>query len=292
MSETHSKQALPELHHRTVDVGEVRLHVVEAGSGPLIVLLHGFPEFWYTWRKVLPKLASEGFHVVAPDMRGYNLSDKPSGVAAYGTKNLAADIEGLVRALGAEKASIVGHDWGGGVAYSFAMAHPEHLDKLAVLNCPHPERMLHGLRDPRQLLRSYYMFLFQLPLLPERVLRKDNYGAVIRSLREEVRGPNALTAEDFDRYREAFAQPGALTAMVHYYRAAMRGMNQVKSRWIDAPVFVLWGDEDRHLDKKLAEPRRDLVPNVVVKHVADASHWIIHEKPDLVTAEIAAFLRG
>lgn len=280
-----------EIRHRSLDVGEVRLHIAEAGSGPLVVLLHGFPEFWYAWRRILPALAAEGFHVVAPDMRGYGLSDKPLGVESYGARRLATDVAGLVRALGEERVSVVGHDWGAGVAWSFAMAHPELLERLVVINGPHPERLLHALRTPRQLAKSWYMFVFQLPGIPERILSRDDHALLMRALREEVRGPNAPSAADLERYREAFAQPGALTAMINYYRAAARPSLSFRMRRIDTPVLVLWGDEDRHLGRELAAPRKDLVPNARVKHVAGATHWLHHERPELVTAEVAAFLR-
>ncbi|MDC0745770.1 alpha/beta fold hydrolase [Polyangium mundeleinium] len=281
-----------EIRHRTVDVGEVRLHIAEAGSGPLVLLLHGFPEFWYAWRRILPALAREGFHVVVPDMRGYGSSDKPEGIEPYGTQHLAADIAGLIRALGAPRASVVGHDWGAAVAWCFAMAHPELLERLVVINGPHPERMLRdGLRSPRQLARSWYMFMFQLPGLPERLMSRDNHALLLQALREEVRGPNALGAEELEQYREAFAAPGALTAMINYYRAAIRRKSQVRTHRVDAPVLVLWGDEDRHLGRELADPGADLAPDVRIVHVPGATHWIHHERPELVTSEVAAFLR-
>jgi pimeloyl-ACP methyl ester carboxylesterase len=291
MSATPPRKDDPEIRHRSLDVGEVRLHIAEAGSGPLVILLHGFPEFWYAWRRILPALAAEGFHVVAPDMRGYGLSDKPSGIESYGARHLVADVAGLVRALGEERASVVGHDWGAGVTWSFAMAHPELLDRMVVINGPHPERLLRALRTPRQLAKSWYMFVFQLPGIPEQMLRRNEHELLMRAFREEVRGPNAFSAEDLERYREAFAQPGALTAMINYYRAAVRPSLSVRMRRIDKPVLVLWGDEDRHLGRELAEPRPDLVPNARVKHVAGATHWLHHERPELVTAEVAAFLR-
>ncbi|MDI1449805.1 alpha/beta hydrolase [Polyangium sp. 6x1] len=292
MSTSQTRDPEPEIRHRTVDVGEVRLHIAESGSGPLVLLLHGFPEFWYAWRRILPALAREGFHVVAPDMRGYGASDKPEGIEPYGTVHLAADIAGLVRALGAPRASVVGHDWGAGVAFCFAMAHPELLDRLVVINGPHPVRLLRdGPRSARQLARSWYMFMFQLPGIPERVMSRDNYAMLIKALREEVRGPNALEPEELERYREAFAAPGALSAMVNYYRAAIRRKSQVHPRRIDAPVLVLWGDEDRHLGREFADPGADLTPDVRIVHVPGATHWVHHERPELVTAEVAAFLR-
>ncbi len=150
------------------ELGEVRLHYVEAGplDGPPVVLLHGFPDFWYSWRHQIPPLAAAGFRAIAPDMRGYNLSSKPADISAYEARRLAGDIRALIRERGLERACVAGHDWGAAVAWVLAMRHPETVERLAILNVPHPRRMLEALRRPgRQLLRSWYMFFFQLPWL-------------------------------------------------------------------------------------------------------------------------------
>jgi pimeloyl-ACP methyl ester carboxylesterase len=257
-----------------------------------VVLLHGFPDFWYTWREQILPLARAGFRVAAPDMRGYNLSDKPEGVASYRIPALVEDIAGLVRALGEERASVVGHDWGAAVGWAFAMARPEMIDRLCVLNGPHPERMFWGLLRPRQLAKSWYMFFFQLPRIPEAVGRWNDYAPLLAALRKEPLRPDAFTEEDLARYREAFAQPGALTSMVHYYRAALRAGPIRSPRRIDAPVLVLWGDKDQHLLPELAEPRPDLAPNARVEHFPDATHWLHREHPERVSERIIAFLRG
>src|SRR5438477_525055 len=167
---TASEPTSPAWHHRYVVVNGVRLHLVEAGSGPLVVLLHGFPEFWYTWRHAIPALAAAGFHVLAPDLRGYNLSQKPAGVRSYRMELLTEDIAGLIRQAGAHKAAVAGHDWGGGIAWSLAMRYPQLLDKLIILNSPHPGAFLRELRTWKQLRNSWYIFFFQLPLLPEVLL--------------------------------------------------------------------------------------------------------------------------
>lgn len=176
---SHASFALDEssLTHAYAEVEPgVKLHYVEAGHGPLVVLLHGFPELWYAWRKQIGALVAAGFRVVVPDQRGYNLSDKPEDVRAYGMKRLVDDVAALVRDRGEERAFVVGHDWGAGVAWAFAMRHPGMLRKLAILNGPHPERMISGLRSFEQLAKSWYMFFFQVPLLPEAVLRLDDYA--------------------------------------------------------------------------------------------------------------------
>jgi pimeloyl-ACP methyl ester carboxylesterase len=195
------------------NIGDQRLHYIEAGDGPLIVLLHGFPEFWYGWRRQIEPLAAAGFRVVAPDLRGYNLSSKPEGVAPYRADRVAADISGLIQERGARSALVVGHDYGGTVAWALAMKHPEVVDRLAILNAAHPRRLSAGLKHPRQLRRSWYFFYFQLPGLPERHLRANSWR-FLRNFLGDAR-PGAFTSEDMDRYVEAWSQPGAVTAMIN-----------------------------------------------------------------------------
>jgi pimeloyl-ACP methyl ester carboxylesterase len=164
--------------HRWIDVGGLRLHCVEAGTGPLVVLLHGFPEFWYAWRHQIPALADAGYRVVAPDLRGYNTSDKPSRVRDYRPRVLVQDVADLIVALGAGSAAVAGHDWGGGLAWLLAMQHPKRVERLVLLNAPHPVRFLKGLRSPRQLRRSWYILAFQLPWLPERLVAARDFQAL------------------------------------------------------------------------------------------------------------------
>jgi pimeloyl-ACP methyl ester carboxylesterase len=274
------------------DLGEVRLHYVEAGEGPLVVLLHGFPEFWYSWRRQIPALAAAGFRVVAPDMRGYNLSSKPPVVDDYATEKLAADVRDLIHERGEHAALLAGHDWGGAVAWATAIEHPEVVERLAILNLPHPRRLLRGWLDPRQLLRSWYVFFFQLPWLPERALRARRWEALRRGPEHDAR-PGAFSAEDVERYVEAWSQPGAITAMVNYYRAALRqtpwraeaGMRPVQAR-----TLVIWGQRDRHLRHQLAEPRRADVPHLDrVVRLPDASHWVQNDEPEQVSRLLAEF---
>jgi pimeloyl-ACP methyl ester carboxylesterase len=282
------------LTHRTIDVGEVRLHCVFAGDerAPLVVLLHGFPELWYAWRRQIFALADAGFRVVAPDLRGYNLSDKPSGIAPYAIGRLAADIDGLVRVCGRDKAHVVGHDWGGGVAWMFAMTYPARLERLVILNSPHPLEMLRGLRRPAQLAKSWYMFFFQLPWLPERLMRAKHFAMLLRTLREDPLVPGAFDDHDLAVYAESYAQPGALHAMTNYYRAMMRGRGGAKLERVDAPVLILWGERDPHLGTDMATPDPKMVPNARVEFFPDASHWIQHERPERVNASLIEFLRG
>ena len=283
------------LAHRYTDLGDVRLHYVEAGEGPLVLLLHGFPQFWYEWRHQIPALVEAGFRVVAPDMRGYNLSDKPLGVRAYRVEMLACDVERLILACGEGTAHMVGHDWGAIAAWIAAMRYPERVERLAILNVPHPARFLDGLLSPMQLLRSSYVFFFQIPRLPEEVIRAGDFALLRSALGRDPVRPAALTAEDIERYIEAIARPGALTATINYYRALLRypGETRALLQRVEAPVLVIWGERDRFLSRRLAEPPRLWVPNLLgVKRLPDASHWVAEDRPLEVNTLLLDFLRS
>jgi epoxide hydrolase 4 len=279
--------------HRWIDVGGLRLHCVEAGTGPLVVLLHGFPEFWYAWRHQIPALADAGYRVVAPDLRGYNTSDKPSRVRDYRPRVLVQDVADLIVALGAGSAAVAGHDWGGGLAWLLAMQHPKRVERLVLLNAPHPVRFLKGLRSPRQLRRSWYILAFQLPWLPERLVAARDFQALRWIFRHQPTRPGAFTAQDIDRYVVAAAQPGALRAAINYYRAAFRANPLAQAhglRRVDIPTLIIWGDQDRSLGRELAEPDRAWVPDVRVERIAEASHWVQADDPERVNQLIVDFL--
>ena len=278
-----------DLREGYAETGDQRLHYVEAGEGPLVVLLHGFPEFWYGWREQIAPLVTAGFRVVAPDLRGYNLSSGPDDFAAYTADKLAGDIRGLIHELGAESAMVIGHDWGGSVAWTLAMNHPEVVDRLVILNAAHPRRLNEGLRTPRQLLRSWYFFAFQPAKLPERRARRRHWRFFKRFLRD-ARPP--YTAEELERYVEAWSRPGAATAMIDYYRAAVRlSSKQGELRPISAPTLVIWGEGDRYLGPKLAEPHREDVPNLDrVERLPNASHWVHHDEAERVNELLVEFL--
>jgi epoxide hydrolase 4 len=277
------------IEHGFLTVNGVRLHYVEAGEGPLVVLLHGFPEFWYSWRRQIPALAAAGYRVVAPDLRGYNLSGKPAGVAAYGVRTLVEDVRALVSALGAERANIVGHDWGAGIAWVFAMLYPELLERLAVLNGPHPERFSSALRRPRQLLKSWYMFFFKLPRLPEYALSRHDY-ALLFEVFDELPPWARLTDEERAAYRAAFEQPGALHAAINYYRAMMRPNAVPPLARIEAEVLVLWGERDPYLGSELAVPSPEWVPRVRVEYTPTAGHFVHHARGSWVNERLIDFL--
>ena len=277
---------------RAVDVGEVTLQVSEAGAGRLVVLVHGFPDGAYTWRRQLPALAAAGFHAVAPDLRGYGGSSRPRGVAAYAMSRIEDDLVGLIRSYGVDRAAIVGHDFGGGIAWSFAMHHPERVARLAILNAPHAVAFARGLRSPRQLARSWYMFAFQLPELPERLLRRNDLRAIRAVYMRDPVSRDAFSTADIERHIAALRPAGALTAAVNYYRALFRDARALiaATRVIRRPVLVLWGERDRYLGPELAAPDPRWVPDCRVVRIPDASHWVHLDAPDLVNAELIRFL--
>jgi pimeloyl-ACP methyl ester carboxylesterase len=286
-----SGHGLPgDLREGYADIGDQRLHYVEAGEGPLIVLLHGFPEFWFGWRSQIASLAAAGFRVVAPDTRGYNLSSRPQDVAAYDTGLLAEDIRGLIQERGAETAMLVGHDWGGTLAWTLAMNHPEVVDRLVVLNAAHPRKLSQGLHHPAQLRRSWYFFFFDLPDLPETVVHANNWHFFRHFLRD---ARPALTPEETDRYVEAWSQPGAATGMINYYRSSVRTppkKAEAAIQPIQAPTLVIWGEADHYLSPDLAEPDHDDVPNLDrVERLPDASHWVHHDEAERVTQLLIDF---
>lgn len=287
------------IRHDYADLDDVRLHYVEAApaeaaDAPLVILLHGFPEFWYSWRHQIPALVAAGWRVVAPDMRGYNLSDKPRGVASYRLEHLSGDVKQLIAHLqdgraGQDKAVVVGHDWGAAVAWDFAARHPEHLVRLAILNVPHPVAMQRGLKTLRQLKKSWYILAFQLPWLPEKLAAAGDYKMVRDALQKTVR-PGAMDTADVERYVEAMAQPGALTGAINYYRAAGRDPSSTCVRTIEAPVLVIWGMQDFALGSELAEPPAKWVPHARVERIAEASHWVQLDAPERVNALLVDFL--
>ena len=279
-------------HEQEIETNGVRLHVVAQGdSGPLVILLHGFPECWYSWREYLPALAEAGFRAAAPDMRGYNLSDKPKGARSYDLPALTADVLGLIRAFGAEKAVIVGHDWGANVAWRFAMEYPQAVEKLVICNVPHPARFAEGLRHFRQLRKSWYIVFFQLPWLPELVLGRNLPRFVERGMRGSAARKEAFSDEDLQVYVEALRQPGALTAGINYYRAVVRWGRKLPNRPIMAPTLIIWGEEDRFLGKELVAGTERFVPDLQVKYIPNCGHWVQQEAADEVKLALLEFLR-
>ncbi|MDX2139711.1 MAG: alpha/beta hydrolase [Chloroflexota bacterium] len=281
------------LDHTHITTNGVRLHVVQAGpaDGELVILLHGFPEFWYSWRKQIPALASAGYRVLAPDQRGYNLSDKPAGLAAYDLNQLAADVVGLIDAAGREQCYLVGHDWGAAVAWWVAMHYPQRLKKLAILNVPHPSIMLKTLAsNPAQMLKSWYIGMFQIPWLPEQLMLANN-AALADVIFKRTANAGSFSDTDIAEYRKAWQQPGATTAMLNWYRALVqrRPERTTRSR-ITVPTQILWGVNDVALTREMASGSLKYCDNAQLTWFEDATHWLQHDKPDAVNARLIEFL--
>lgn len=291
---------LPDEHavgvrHRFVEANGVRFHVVEAGpdaseepNRPVVLLLHGFPEFWYGWRAQIPVLAAR-YRVVAPDLRGYNLSGKPPshrGSGCYDYETLCSDVPALIRALGAERAHVVGHDWGGMLAWGAATFHPEVVDRLAILNAPHPAAYLRELeQNMRQRLRSWYVLLFQVPRVAEWLLTRGHARGVAEMLRRSALTPSTFSDADLAAYRRAISRPGAASAALAYYRALWSvSIPELRTRLrpITAPTLLIWGLQDVALAPELTEDLDPWVPGIHVEMVQDASHWVQHERPERV----------
>lgn len=276
-----------------IKVNNIQLHYVEEGSGELVILLHGFPEFWYSWRNQIPVL-SKKYRVVAPDMRGYNLSEKPANVSDYNMNMLAKDIAELVKALGEEKAIVVGHDWGAAVAWAVAALHPEVVKKLAILNVPHPSEMKRALMSFNfsQLKKSWYIFFFQLPFLPERIVGTQRFFKV--TFEGMSLNKNAFNQEDVKKYVEAYQQPGMVKSAIAYYRAAFREIfsSKTETRYpkINAPVLMLWGEHDKALGKELTYNTKNYCEKgCEIIYDSTSGHFIQHDNPELVNRSLLHF---
>jgi pimeloyl-ACP methyl ester carboxylesterase len=279
---------------RTTAVNGIRLHVVESGEGPAVVLLHGFPEFWYSWRHQLRALPQFGFRAVAPDLRGYNQSDCPEHISSYRTNSLVADLRALIEQLASDPVYVVGHDWGGIIAWRLAAKHPNLVRRLAILNAAHPSAFQRELRrNPGQWFRSFYVMLFQLPWLPETILTASNFQALERGWRSQPVHPTAFTDEDIDHYKEAFRTSG-LRGPLNYYRAALRYRRDVfgPPQTVNVPTLVIWGQRDPFMSASVNEHLSQWVPNVHVHTIADASHWVQNDTPNQVNGLLVSFFRN
>ncbi|ADQ66509.1 hydrolase or acyltransferase of alpha/beta superfamily protein [Halogeometricum borinquense DSM 11551] len=271
-----------------VEVGNVELHVVTAGpkDGEPVVLLHGFPEFWYAWHEFLGPLADEGYRVIVPDQRGYHLSDKPEAVDAYHPDELADDVLGLLDALDLSDAHLVGHDWGAFVAWWVGLHAPDRLRTLSVLNVPHPTAFRHALsNDWEQRLKSWYVLFFQLPKIPEALAKMGEYRTLCDLMRRSSQ-PGTFNEADFDCYRAAWSRPGAYRSMVNWYRAIARANPRPKTERVGVPTLVLWGAKDAFLTRSLALQSVEYCENSHLVVLDDATHWIQHEEPVRVQREL------
>lgn len=282
-----------ELEHSFIETNGIKLHVVQAGpkSGIPVVLLHGFPEFWYGWRHQIPALVEAGCRVIVPDQRGYNLSDKPQGAKNYDVFTLVDDIIGLIDALEYEKVNLVGHDWGAVVAWTLAIRYPQRLHKLSIMNVPHPAVMKRFLtRDLEQLRRSWYVFFFQLPWLPEAGLRAENWRGAERALRGSGK-LHTFTKEDVVKYKEAWSQPGAMTSMINWYRAVIRHQPPMpQDVRVKVRTLMMWGMKDVALTHRMARPSMDYVDEGNLILFPEATHWVQHDAAEEVNHYLIDFI--
>ncbi len=278
-----------------IDVNNVTLHYAQAGNGQhLIVFLHGFPEFWYEYKNQLHAFReSKEYIAVAPDMRGYNLSSKPLTIEEYQTSILVEDIRQLTKKLGHQKCTLVAHDWGGIVAWLFAMAYPELLNQLIIINSPHPAIFQRELStNPLQQKASGYMYVFN-SAKAEDILSHNNYEALVNIVLNEGLQSGIYTQADIKAYIQAWSQPGALTGALNYYRAAVKYGYGLESNnhMVYVPTLVIWGEKDKAILLSNLYGLEQYVPQLTIKRIPDATHWVIHEKPDLVNRYITEFLQ-
>lgn len=279
--------------HGKVATNGIQLHYVTQGEGQLMLLLHGFPEFWYSWRHQILEFARD-HKVVALDLRGYNNSDRPQSRSAYHMNELVDDVKGAIASLGYDRCILVGHDWGGAIAWYFVYHYPAQVERLIILNLPHPAKFAQGLRTWRQLARSWYILFFQLPLLPELWLKANLSWAMEQTFRGMAIDKSAFSDADIEVYTKALAKPGAITAALNYYRNLLPLLLS-PTDWpmlFQIPTLMIWGEADVALGKELTEGTEDYVQDFQIRYILNCSHWVQQEQPQLVNQYIRAFLTG
>ena len=280
------------IEFKYIKTNGITLHTAVAGpeDGELVILLHGFPDFWYGFRKQLDALAAAGYRVVVPDQRGYNQSDKPKGRKAYVIDELTKDIIGLIHYFNRTDAVIIGHDWGGAVGWQLSGAYPKAVRAFIAINIPHvgvfPQAFL---KTPSQLFRSLYMAFFQIPAVPEKLMSGKNYNNMAQMLKKSSRR-GTFTDDDIEKYKKAWREPGTLTTMLNWYRALPLSMMHINKDKIEMPVKIIWGARDRFLSKELAEYSLEFTKSGTIRWLSDAAHWVNQEEPEAVNKEILTFL--
>jgi pimeloyl-ACP methyl ester carboxylesterase len=282
------------IQYQIVRANGIDFNVAMAGSGERLALcLHGFPESSFSWRYQIPLLARLGYLVWAPDLRGYGRSSRPQGVEAYALEELQEDIASLIEASGAKQVVLIGHDWGALIAWYYAMFGLPPISKLIIMNVPHPALAQRGLRTWRQLVKSWYIFFFQLPKIPEWALARNGCEAIGRAFRDMAVDKSRFPDEVLRVYKNAAAQPGALTAMVNYYRAWLPSLRRNRLRGtprIDTPTLMIWGEADAALGKELTYGTDRYVSDLTLRYLPRVSHWVQQEAPETVNAMIEAWL--
>ncbi|GJQ12250.1 hypothetical protein GpartN1_g4041.t1 [Galdieria partita] len=302
----HPGDSSNEFTHSYICCNGCKLHIVECKglqeSRPLMLLLHGFPEFWFSWKYILRYFFRKGYRAVAPDLRGYNESSKPLSIQEYRLELLSADIESLIRQLGYESCTCVGHDWGGAIAWSVAYLYPGCIRSLIIVNAPHPYKFYEAFftfpPNWKQLLRSWYILFFQLPWLPEFFLGYNNCKNLVLAIRKTLCNSQALSPEDIEEYRKALLQPRALKSAINYYRALVRNsitsnsLRHLFLRQLNIATLVVWGVEDSALGKELTYDLDKLVSDVEVRYIPNCSHWVPIEKPQILAEFMESFLES
>jgi epoxide hydrolase 4 len=285
---------MAKIEHLYVTTNGIRLHVVVSGdpSGKPVILLHGFPEFWYGWRHQIPALVEAGYRVIVPDQRGYNLSEHPKSVLEYRLDELGKDVIGLIDHWDYERVDIVGHDWGAAVAWWVGFSYPEKVRHLTILNVPHPSVMLETIRkSPRQMLKSWYIGFFLVPGLADWLMQINQYTGALKLLKASGRNAT-FTDEDLTEYRKAWANSGGLTGMINWYRALVRYRSPLTSDTsIHVPTLILWGKKDVALSHEMAEKSLGFCDNGLLVYFDDATHWVQHDAAENVNRELIAFMR-
>jgi pimeloyl-ACP methyl ester carboxylesterase len=284
-----------DVEHKFVTVGETRIHYVEAGHGPTVVLLHGFPEFWYSWRNQIPALVAAGYRVIAPDLRGYNESSRPQEIESYCLPDLVRDVAGLITQCGDAPVTLIGHDWGGVIAWLVPRLHPALVGKLIVLNAPHSGPLLRELRrSTQQKMRLSYQLFMRMPMLPELWMRMFGYRNLQRTLRRMAKRAGNFDAAELHEYVDAWSKPGALTGMANYYRALPRSRKALRSSGnqpITNPTLLIWGERDPVFTHATTENFSEWVPNARVAYIEEAGHFVQSDAPEKVNKLIIDFLQ-
>ena len=283
------------LEFRVFHINGIALHVVLAGpaSGKPLIFLHGFPEFWFAWRHQIDHFVSSGYRVIIPDQRGYNLSDKPAGIASYSIDLLARDVVGVLDSVAVPKAFVVGHDWGAGVAWYLAARYSERVTRTAMLSVPHPRVFIKNLiTSPAQLRRSWYILFFQLPWLPECILRRRDWALLVGALRD-TSPPGVFSNPDLEQYKKSWARKGALTAMLNWYRAALLRPSKLaldsEASRVKVPALLIWGKKDQFAGEAMARESLQYCDHGHLEMFETATHWVQHEEPAQVNNLLSQF---
>ena len=283
------------LEFRVFHINGIALHVVLAGSasGKPLIFLHGFPEFWFAWRLQIDHFVSSGYRVIMPDQRGYNLSDKPAGIANYSIDLLARDVVGILDTVADSSAFVVGHDWGAAVTWYLAARYPERVSRAAMLSVPHPRIFIKNLIiSPAQLRKSWYLLFFQVPWLPECMLRRRDWALLVRALRN-TSPPGVFSDPDLEQYKKSWAKKGALTAMLNWYRAALLRPSQLaldpEASRVKVPALLILGKNDQFVGQAMAGESLQYCDDGHLELFETATHWVQHEEPVQVNTLLSQF---